>query len=49
MLLSPSLNGIFSYLKHYWSVVIKLSNYPIDKQVIPVIISGSLWSVEVEF
>jgi hypothetical protein len=33
MLLSPSLNGIFSYLKHYWSVVIKLSNYPIDKQL----------------
>jgi ABC-type multidrug transport system fused ATPase/permease subunit len=33
MLLSPSFNGIFSYLKYYWSVVIKLSNYPIDKQL----------------
>jgi hypothetical protein len=25
--------GMFSYLKHYWSVVIKLSKYPIDKQL----------------
>jgi hypothetical protein len=33
LLLSPSFNGMFSYLKYYWSVVIKLSKYPIDKQL----------------